>query len=199
MKTFYISIIFCLLIILNSCGPENKKQYVGYTDLEIETEMCIDKMFKTNKVDWLELKTIFEGYFSDGQISNENDPIEKQYEDILSYLERPTKRYPIFRDKQKVIRIIEKLGIKKNDIFTKTHLNCFTDKYIENKSIVDITSSFYAFGSSLETIRKVPNLSIGVISGAIKMSMKKNDLEKELYQKTIVLMFCFDMTLFLTD
>jgi hypothetical protein len=78
-------------------------------------------------------------------------------------------------------------------------LDSFTDKYIENKTKVDTTSSYYAFGASLETIREIPNLSSGLIAGAIKMSMDKKDLKKELYQKTIVLMFCFDMTLFLSD
>lgn len=83
--------------------------------------------------------------------------------------------------------------------YKNIQLDCFTNIYIENNSKIDRKSSFYAFGATLETIKNMPNLSLGIIAGAIKMSMDKSDLKKELYQKTIVLIFCFDMTLYLMD
>lgn len=199
MKNIYILIIAMFSLILNSCGQKDERNYDGYTDLEIKTEKCLDKMFGDNNTDWKELKTIFENYFSSGKISNSKDPLEKQYEDILSYWERPTMQFPIFTEKQKVIAIKEKLGMTEQDILKKRQLDCFTNKYIENKSKVDTTSSFYAFGATLETLKEIPNISPGLIAGAIKMTMDKDDLKKELYQKTIVLLYCFDMTLFLTD
>jgi hypothetical protein len=75
MKNIYILTITILSLTLNSCGQENKKNYDGYTDLEIETEKCIDKLFEDNDADWTELKSIFENYFTSGQISNSNDPL----------------------------------------------------------------------------------------------------------------------------
>ena len=199
MKRIYMLIIAFFSLTLNSCGQKNEKNYDGYTDLEIETEKCLDKMFGDNGVEWKELKTVFENYFSSGEICNSKDPLEEQYEDILSYWERPTMQFPIFTEKKKVIAIIEKLGLTKQDILKKRQLDCFTNKYIANKSKVDTTSSFYAFGATLETIKEISDISPGLIAGAIKMTMDKSDLKKELYQKTIVLLFCFDMTLFLTD
>lgn len=199
MRKIRVLVIGLIVLTFQSCGQNSNEKYIGYTDLEIETEKCLDKMFEDKGADFNELKTIFENYFSDGQISNSKDPIEKQYEDILSYWERPTGRFPLFKDKKKVVAIREKLGLTEKDILGKSQLDCFTNKYIENKAEVDTTSSFYAFGATLETLKQIPDISPGLIAGAIKMSMKKEDLKKELYQKTIVLLFCFDMTLFLTD
>ena len=199
MKNIYLLTILILSFILNSCGQKDEKNYDGYTDLEIETEECLDKMFEKKRADFNELKTIFENYFSTGQITNPNEPIEKQYEDILSFWERPTKQFPIFTEKNKVVAIKEKLGLTEQDILKKVQLDCFTNNYIENRTEIDTLSSYYAFGASLETIREIPNISPGLIAGAIKMSMDKEDLKKELYQKSIVIMFCFDMTLYLTD
>ena len=199
MKNIYILIIAIFFLTFNSCGQKNEKNYNGYTDLEIKTEKCLDKMFEDNDVDWIELKTIFENYFSSGKISNSKDPLEKQYEDILSYWERPTMQFPIFTEKKKVIEIREKLGLEEQDIKKKKQLDCFTNNYIENKAKVDTTSSFYAYGATLETLKEISDISPGLVAGAIKMTMNKSDLKKELYQKTIVLLFCFDMTLFLTD
>ncbi len=117
----------------------------------------------------------------------------------MKFWERPTKQFPIFKNKKKVVEIKEKLGLTKQDILRKKQLDCFTNKYVENRSVVDTTSSYYAFGATLETVREIPDISPGLIAGAINMTMKKEDLKKELYQNTIVLMFCFDMTLYLTD
>jgi hypothetical protein len=198
MKKNRILMLCLITLTLQSCGQNNGGNYSGYSDLEIKTEKCLDKMFADKGADFNELKTIFENYFSDGLISNSNDPIEKQYEDILTYWERPTRKFPLFKDNKKVVAIREKLGLTEKDILGKSQLDCFTNIYIENKAEVDKTSSFYAFGATLETLKQIPGISHGLIAGAIKMSMKKEDLKKDLYQKTVVLMFCFDMTLFLT-
>lgn len=199
MTKIRLILIGLIALTLQSCGQNSTQKYIGYTDLEIETEKCLDKMFADKGADFNELKKIFENYFSDGQISNSKDPIEKQYEDILTYWERPTRQFPLFKDKKKVIAIKEKLGLTEKEILGKTQLDCFTNNYIEYKAEVDTTSSFYAFGVTLETLRQIPDISPGLIAGAIKMTMKKEDLRKQLYQKTIVLLFCFDMTLFLKD
>lgn len=184
-----------------SCGQNSNSNtnYYGYNDLEIETEKCLDKMFEEKGLDFKELKTIFENYFSEGQISNSKDPIEKQYENILTYLERPTRQFPLFKDKKKVISIKEKLGLTENDIYSKLQLDCFTNKYLENKTKVDTASSFYVFGATLESLKQMPDISPGITAGALNYSLKKEDLKKELYQKTIVLLFCFDLALFLPD
>jgi len=192
-------IIGLIAFTLQSCGQNNNNKYIGYTDLEIETEKCLDKMFSDKGADFNELKTIFENYFSDGQISNSKDPIEKQYEDILIYWERPTKQFPLFKDKKKVVVIKEKLELTERNILEKSQLDCFTNNYIGHKAVVDTTASFYAFGATLETLKQIPDISPGLIAASIRMSMKKEDLKKGLYQKAVVLLYCFDMTLFLTD
>ncbi len=199
MKKIRVLTFAMIAFTIQSCGQNDTAKYPGYSDLEIETEKCLDKMFEEKGADFNELKTIFENYFSEGQISNSNDPIEKQYEDILTFWEKPSQQFPLFKEKKKVIAIKEKLGLTEMKILSKSQLDCFTNKYIKNKTEIDTSSSFYAFGSTLETVKQMPFISRGIIAGAINLSMKKEDLKKVLYQKTIVLMFCFDMSLFLKD
>lgn len=195
-----LQLTFILLIgTLVSCNHNKTNDYTGYTALEIEAETCLDEWFESKDVDGDELKTIFENYFNSGDISNRKDSIETQYRDILGYLERPTKQFPLFKDKQKVIASIKKLGLSEENIIEKLQLNCVTNIYLDHKAEIDTLSSFYVLGSMLETIKKVPDISPGLTASAINASIDKANLNKTLYQKTIVLMYCFDMTLFLSD
>jgi len=184
---------------LASCGQETRNNYEGYTSLEIETEKCLDNSMESSDVDWKELQNIFENYFASANISNSSDSKAKQYQQILKYWERPSGRFPVFKDKKKVIALRHKLGLTDQDVVTKRQLDCLTDNYMRNKATVDTTSSYYAFGATLETVKQVPNISPGLIAGAINLSMDKADLRKGLYQKAIVLMYIFDMSLFLSD
>ncbi len=199
MKTLIHLTFLLLLATLYACGQESSSNYDNYTKLEIETEKCLDDWFDSRNVSWNELQTVFENYFASGKISNPSDSKDKQYQDILNYWQSPSYQFPVFKDKKKVVAIKNKLGLSDQDVIIKTQLNCFTNNYIDNKATVDTTSSYYVFGATLETIKQVPNISPGVIAGAINLSMDKADLKKELYQKTIVLMYCFDMSLFLSD
>ena len=126
-------------------------------------------------------------------------PIEEQYFDILTYFERPTGRFPTFTSKKKVVDIRKKLNISKKDIVAKKHLACFNDMYSKLKNEKDTISSYYVFVVTIETIIQIPNISPGLIAGAIKTQAHKSDLKKELYPKAIILLFVFDMTLFLND
>lgn len=103
----------------NSYGNDKKEKYKQYTELEIETEKCLDKIFEEKGVNFQELKTVYENYFSSGKISKSTDPLEKQYEDILSYWEHPDRKLPIFKDKKRVVAIKEKLGLSDNDVLQK--------------------------------------------------------------------------------
>ena len=199
MNTLRHLTFLLLLTTLSACGQETTSSYDNYTKLEIETEKCLDDWLYSKNVDWNKLQTVFENYFASGKISNPSDSKDKQYQDILNFWERPSGQFPIFKDKRKVVAIKNKLGLSDQDVVMKTQLDCFTNNYIDNKAIVDTTSSYYVFGATLETIKQVPNVSPGLVAGAINLSMDKADLKKELYRKTIVLMYCFDMALFLSD
>ena len=191
-------LIFAFVILtITSFGQGKEKDYDNYTEIEKRTEECIDNWLETKNVAWAELKTSFENYFSSSKITNSNDQIEKQYLDILTFIEKPARQFPILKDKQKILAIKDNLGLSDKDILSKNQLDCFTNQYIENKTDIDTTSSFYVFGSSFETMKQIPDISPGLLAGAVKMAMDKKDLKKELYQKTIVLMYYFDFALFL--
>lgn len=187
------------ILTFSVCGQTKDKNYDNYTELEKKTDNCLDDWFDSKNVSWTELKVSFENYFSSSEITNPKDSIEKQYLDILSFIERPTRQFPVFKDKKKIIAVKNQLGLSNQDIYYKNQLDCFTNFYVNNKLLVDKTSSYYAFGSSFETIKRVPDISPGLLAGAIKMAMDKKDLKKDLYQKTIVLMYYFNFTLFLKD
>jgi len=196
MRILFFSII---VGICSSCGQGLENKYEGYSELEIETEKCLDTWMKSKDVEFNDLITVFENYFVAGEIINVSESIDKQYQLILSYWEKPTKQFPIFEEKKKVIDIKNKLGLSEQDIKLKTQLDCFFNIYIENKANIDTTTSFFVFGSILETIKQVPDISPGLIAGSINSSMNKSDLKKSLYQKLIALMYCFDMSQFLNQ
>lgn len=190
------ALIFVFFILFALHG---KAQNETYTEAEQKTLENFNNWFSENGIDWNELKSYFESYFQDGGIIDKNKSIEEQYLDILSYFERPTMGFPVFKEKKKVIAIRKKLNLSKKDIIAKKHLNCFNDIYSTLKTENDTTSSYYVFGATIETIIKIPDVSPGLVASAIRTQVQLSDFKKELYQKSIILLFIFDMTLFLND
>ena len=176
-----------------------KSQSESYTNAEQKTFASINNWFNEKNVNWENLQHYFENYFQTGGITNKNKPIEQQYYDILSFFEAPSKRFPIFKDKKKIVEIMGKLGFSKGDIRLKKHLSRFNKSYSIHKNLNDTTSTYYIFGSTVETILQIPNISPGVVAGTIRKFAKKKDLKKKFYQRATVLLFAFDMTLFLND
>lgn len=169
--------------------------YEGYNPLEIETEKCLDEWIKNKGVKWDAIKPVFELYFSDAFVSDPSLPLHEQYLQILKYWEKPVRGIPVFPEGHEIGKTVEKLGLSEEAIMKKKQLACFTNIYIANKTEAEKDSSFYAFGSTLEAIRDIPDISLALVAGALRMLMDPEDLKKSLYQKTIVLLFCFDMTL----
>ena len=195
LKHIILAVFVGLLI---GCGQDKTNQYTGYTSIEIETEKCFDKWLEGNNTEWEELQTIFEDYFILAEVCNRFDAKEKQYQDILNFMEQPTKPFPAFKEKKKVMEIMEKLELSKQDLTTKKQLNCLAELFTEHKLSIDTASSYYIYGDIVEVSQQVPDLSPGLLANAINMFMDEADLKKTFYQKTIVLMFCFDMGLHLS-
>lgn len=194
-------LLFVLTGVLLACNQSKPqpKTYVGYTNFEIETEECIDLWLKEKDVEENEIKTIFEQYFIDAKMSKASDPIEKQYQDILNSWEKPSKRFPPFKDKNKINTIRTKLGLSERDIVIKTHLNCLLSVYETYYSHLDTKSLFNTLGSILEDTKKMQGANPGISAGTMNKTITEEDLKKPIYQKTLALMFCFDMALFLKD
>lgn len=197
MQKNKLLLILILITTLTSSGQSSNKEKT--LKIESKTFECITNWMTSKGVDWKELKSGFENYFVQGEITKSSDPIEKQYLDILSYFEHPTKRFPIFKDKKLVVSKANKLGLGQQEIMTKKQLDCLFTNYTDNKLQIDTASTYFVFGDIIETIHKVPNVSPGLIARAIKYGVKQEDLKNEYYQLTIVLLYYFDMTLFLTD
>jgi len=182
-------ILFGFVIILSCSQTDNKQD--NYTELELKVEKCYDNWFSKRNVDWSELQSSFEEYFVSFGISKADEPIEKQYEAILSYISHPTKWFPTLKDKKRIIKIRNKLGLSEDDILSHKQLSCYTDIYVANKAKADTTSCFYIFGSCFEAITQIPDISPGLLSKTILMFIDTNELKKPIYQKTIILMFYF--------
>jgi hypothetical protein len=171
----------------------------GYSDIEIKTERCLDEWIQSAGTNRELLQNTFESYFATSGITKASDPKHKQYEDILKFWNRPQMSFPPFSDKKIILKMKNDLGIDDQGLSKKIQLDCFTNTFIANKASIDTTLSYYTFGSVLEAIKEIPDISPGLIAGALLTSMDKDDLKKPLYQKTIALMFCFDMAVFLPD
>jgi len=95
---------FVIVLSFFSCGQAIKGQE-NYTTLETKVEKCYDDWFAKNDVDWNELQKSFENYFSSSGISRKNEPLEEQYEKILSYISRPIHGFPKMKDKKKKVMV----------------------------------------------------------------------------------------------
>jgi TonB family protein len=194
-----ILLSFCIVITMSSAGQSHLNKDKGYSELETETEACIEKMMADNDAGMQELKTVFENYFSSQKISGRNAPLGKQYQKILDFLEHPDSQFPFYKEIGKVVVIREKLGLTEEDIKGKKQLYCLADSYLEHKDELDTNSAFYLFGNILAMVKEKPEISMGLIAGLIKNKLDKHELKKAFYQNAIVLMFVFDMSLFMTD
>ena len=191
-------LLFWIVLVISCSGRATNKQE-NYTQLEVKVEKCYDDWFGKNNVDWDDLQKSFEEYFTSFGISKTDEPIEKQYENILSYISRPIHGFPKLKDKKKIIEIRNKLKLSEKDIFSYKQLSCYTDIYIQNKKNIDTTSCFYVFGSCFEDITQIPDISPGLLASAILMFIDIEELKKPIYQKTIILMYYFTFAAKLSD
>ncbi len=157
----------------------------------------MNKWFENSGVDGDKLQSGFETYFTSNGIAETSDAKPDQYMDILKFIENPDD-FPPLKDKPMITQTMQKLGISSRDIQEKKQLDYFYKYYLKNKQEVDSTSSYFVFGATIETLNKIPRLgSPGLVAKTIKNQMNKVDLKKELYQKTIVMLFYFDMAMHL--
>lgn len=189
--------LFTIAVLFSYCQSETNNAYEGYSDVEIETEKCLDAWLERNDVDWKELSFIFEDYFASGNMTDTADPKAKQYADILHGFHSPSGPFPPFKRKKEVLAIMDKLNLSDKDVIRKNQLDCFTDAFIDHKDELDTASTYYAFGATLEMMEMIPDISPAVTAGALDAEIDEADLSKTLYQKTIVLMYCFEMAIFL--
>lgn len=199
MKTRVIILLNFIMISIISFGQTIQYNLLEYPELEIKIEKCYDDWFKSNNVNWSDLKASFENYFTSANKCKSNDSIDKKYMDILNSIAMPRSVFPNFKEKKKVLSIKDKLKLSDQDIKSKKQLDCFITIFLENKSKIDSNSRFYEWGVFLKEIKQIPDISPSIIANAVSLVITNNNLKKEFYQKTIVLMFCFDFALNLPD
>lgn len=187
-------VVTALLVGLAGCSS---LQHKSTQELEEETMQAMNKWFENKDVSSDELQTSFENYFTSNGITETTDSEQEQYMDILSFIREPD-GFPPLKDKRKVLGMMKGLDINSQDLERKNHLDYFYDIYLENKDAVDTTSTYYVFGATIETLHKIPRLSSpGLIAKTLQNQMEQADLNKELYQKTVMLLFYFDMAMHL--
>jgi len=196
MKLIKWTIIAAMFIGLTGCDSFTSKT-TG--ELEEETLERMKTWFDNSGVDDNALLQRFETYFTSNDIANPADSKPDQYMDILRFIQEPDD-FPPLKDKQKITGMMQKLGISDEDIKNKKHLDYYYDYYMKHKKEVDTSSSYYVFGATIETLNKIPRLgSPALVAKTLKNQMDKADLKKELYQKTIVMIFYFDMAMNLRE
>lgn len=194
----HTQLLIAVIILLAAC-QQNQKQYDNYSELEKQSEQCMDDYLKGHDVKWKEIKPVFEDYFASAEITNPEDDLSKQYMDILKYWANPSGRFPAFKEKAKILKIKEKLDLGKSEIMANKHLSCFRKIYEEHEASVDSSSAYATFGKTLKAVNNAPNVSPGIVAGGLFSGIEEEDLEKAVYQKAITMMFVFDMSVFLPD
>ncbi|MCF8232030.1 MAG: hypothetical protein K9J27_07570 [Bacteroidales bacterium] len=194
MKLIKWTLAAVLFIGISSCSTFQEK---NTEELEKETLNSMKTWFEESGVDDDALQESFESYFSANGIIDPSDSKADQYMDILAFMQNPGD-FPPLTDKRKVTGMMDDLGISSRDVQDKKHLDYYYDYYMKNKEAVDTTSTYYVFGATIETVNKIPKLgSPALVAKTLKNQMDKADLRKELYQKTIVMFFYFDMAMHL--
>ena len=159
----------------------------------------MNEWFEKSGVDGDRLQSGFEAYFISNGIAKAADSKPDQYMDILRFIENPDD-FPPLENKDLITETMRKLDISRNDIQDKKQLDYYYQHYLDHKQKVDSSSSYFVFGATIETLNKIPRLgSPGLVAKTLKNQMNKADLKKELYQKTIVMLFYFDMALHLRE
>lgn len=186
-----------LLLVLPVVAGCDSFQQTSTSELEEETMKRMNEWFENNGVDGDKLQSSFEAYFTSSGITEASDAKPDQYMDILTFIQEPDK-FPPMKDKPLITKTMKKLGISRSDIQDKKQLDYYYQHYLDHKQKVDSSSSYFVFGATIETLNKIPRLgSPGLVAQTLKNQMNKTDLKKELYQKTIVMLFYFDMAMHL--
>lgn len=185
-----------VIILLAAC---QQKQYDNYSELEKQSEQCMDAYLEDHDVKWKDIQPVFEDYFASAEITNPDDDPAKQYMDILKYWANPSGRFPVFKEKNKILKVKKKLDLSKKEIKANKHLSCFRKIYEENRASIDSTSTYAAFGKTLKAVNNAPDISPGIVAGGLFSNIEKDDLGKPVYQKAITMMFVFNMSIFLSD
>jgi hypothetical protein len=203
--TLYLVLICPMCFGQNLNQNQDQQQALRMREWEVKTEQCLDSWFAGKNVSWQELKTSFEKYFSDTGITSKNDPLDKQYLDILNFFVEPTRSFVRPKDKMWVLGVQKQLGLAERDMKTFQHLECLASNYRASGFSDEIETSFItfcSFAASLQNLMiKNPALqSEGIspmfLAHGLKL-MELEDLTKSLYQKSIVLYFYFDLAMYL--
>ena len=194
----YPQLLIAAIILLVAC-QQNDNQYKNYSELEKQSEQCMDNYLDDHDVEWKDIQPVFEDYFASAEITNPEDTPAKQYMDILKYWANPSGRFPAFKEKSKIVKVKEKLDLSKKEIMANKHLACFREIYEKNQESIDTTSTYAAFGKTLTAVNNAPNVSPGIVAGGLFSNIEEKDLEKAIYQKAIAMMFVFDMSVFLSE
>lgn len=189
-------LLVLLLPVITGCDSLQDK---STAEMEKETMKRMNEWFEKSGVDGDKLQMSFETYFMSGGIAEPSDSKPGQYMDILTFIQNPDD-FPPLKDKSMIMETMQKLGMNSSDIKEKNQLDYYYQYYRDHKQEVDSASSYFVFGATIETLNKIPRLgSPGLVAKTIKNQMNKADLEKELYQKTIVMLFYFDMAMHLRE
>lgn len=167
----------------------NRKRY---SDVEKDLEECIDEWLEENDLKWKNLESLFLGYFSSIGVTQKNTPKYKQYDNVIKYLTKPRGTLPKFKNRKEVVEIIEKIGLTEEEASKNEHLNCWIKMYNEEENRFNSSSAAFQVAKPLaKKIDYEPFMRFD--SYSMMFHFDKEEFKKPLYQKSIVLVYIFDM------
>lgn len=193
---------FSFLLTISSlvaCAQNSENKYERYTEYEIKAEQCLDTFLESKQVSWDELSSIFEQYFIENGITNSEQSKQEQYQAILKYWEKPSLPFPAFKNKTRVLEIIDQLELTEDDIFAKKQLNCLLEVYNEDEQNIAMDSALQIFGITLRKIATDPGMHPGRVATDLNRGILDSAFGMPVNQKAIVLLHIFEMGILLPD
>jgi len=166
------------------------------TSLEIaerETNTCIESYVNNNGGDWGSILAYFEEYLSDHSFRKKDETLAQAYWNFLDYRStQPIRRIPDLQDRNQLKQMLSQAGILKGDnTIGYPFLSCYADTYKNHQKNLKNEERFKEVAEMSEVLTNIPDIAPTLFLGALKTTLKPEDLSEDLYKKTVFLLaFC---------
>ena len=176
--------LFFGLLVINACSNS------GNYEQKVNSEL--NKSIANSAIEWFDIIGTFDEFLTTSGLRQENMTIGEGYLSYLKFRQNFSPQNTVeFKQRQDLKELLIKSGILKNNvIISKKFVECFLPTYKDNRDISD--SVFVGTCEIAETLEKIPNISSHAIIGGMLMTYNASDLEKELYQKVIIMTAVID-------
>ncbi len=187
---FLISLLFSSII----CLSQNKCKSDKLLAIS-KTENCLNQKFLNSKVDKKKFNSSFENYFIKNALVEDSENKGELYMNILKYIETHPDKMPFIENQHYIIEVAKKIKLTIPKLIIYDQLECIRTQYTNYKPLckTDTNSTFSIFGDISKTLPENNTIHYSLIASTLRMFTNTEDLNKEVFQDNIVLIFWFQL------